>query len=95
MKNRIDQVKKILLPVMREYGVKKASLFGSFVRQDMKKNSDIDVLVEIDADVSLLDFVELKQKLEEAVGRRVDLVEYETLKPFIKENVLKEQVVLL
>lgn len=80
---------------MREYGVKKAALFGSFVRREMKKNSDIDVLVEIEADISLLDFIELKQKLEETLGRKVDLVEYDTLKPFIKENILKEQVVLL
>lgn len=80
---------------MREYGVKKAALFGSFVRREMKKNSDIDVLVEIEADISLLDFIELKQKLEERLGRKVDLVEYDTLKPFIKENILKEQVVLL
>lgn len=84
-----------MLPIMREYGVKKAALFGSFVRREMKKNSDIDVLVEIEADISLLDFIELKQKLEETMGRRVDLVEYDTLKPFIKENILKEQVVLL
>jgi len=80
---------------MREYGVKKAALFGSFVRREMKKNSDIDVLVEIGADISLLDFIELKQKLEETLGKKVDLVEYDTLKPFIKENILKEQVVLL
>lgn len=84
-----------MLPIMRAYGVKKAALFGSFVRREMKKNSDIDVLVEIEADISLLDFIELKQKLEERLGRKVDLVEYDTLKPFIKENILKEQVVLL
>jgi len=84
-----------MLPIMQEYGVKKAALFGSFVRREMKKNSDIDVLVEIEADISLLDFIELKQKLEETLGRKVDLVEYNTLKPLIKENILKEQVVLL
>lgn len=53
------------------------------------------MLVEIDSDISLLDFIELKQKLEEKMGRRIDLVEYDTLKPFIRENILKEQVVLL
>jgi predicted nucleotidyltransferase len=95
MNNRINQVRKKMLPVMRAYGVKKASLFGSCVRQEMKKSSDIDVLVEIDADISLLDFIELKQKLEEAVGRTVDLVEYDTLKPFIREHILKKKVVLL
>jgi len=37
----------------------------------------------------------LKQKIEEALGRKVDLVEYDTLKPFLRERILKEQVVLL
>ncbi len=95
MKNRIDRVKNKILPIMMKYGVKKAALFGSFVRREMKKKSDIDVLVEIGADASLLDFIELKQKLEEKLGRRVDLVEYDTLKPLIRENIIKEQVVLL
>jgi predicted nucleotidyltransferase len=84
-----------MLPVMRQYGVKKASLFGSFVRQEIKRKSDIDVLVEIDPDISLLDFIELKQKLEEAVGRKVDLVEYDTLKPVFREHIFKEEVILL
>ena len=83
------------MPIMKKYGVRKAALFGSFVRREMKGNSDIDVLVEIGDDASFLDFIELKQKLEEKLGKKVDLVEYDTLKPLIKENILKEQVVLL
>jgi len=61
----------------------------------MKKNSDIDILVDIKADISLLDFIGLKQKIEETLGRKVDLVEYDTLKPLLRERILKEQVVLL
>ena len=61
----------------------------------MEKDSDIDILVDIKADISLLDFVGLKQKIEEALGRKVDLVEYDTLNPFLRERILKEQVVLL
>ena len=69
--------------------------FGSCVRDEMNKDSDIDILVDIEADISLLDFVGLKQKNEEALGRKVDLVEYDTLKPLLRERILKEQVVLL
>ena len=61
----------------------------------MRKNSDIDILVDIKADISLLDFVGLKQKIEEVLGRKVDLVEYDTLKPILRERILKQQVVLL
>ena len=95
MKNEVADLKRKIMPIMKKYGVRKAALFGSFVRREMKGNSDIDVLVEIGDDASLLDFIELKQKLEEKLGKKVDLVEYDTLKPLIKENILKEQVVLL
>ena len=41
------------------------------------------------------DINKIKQKIEEALGRKVDLVEYDTLKPLLRERILKEQVVLL
>jgi len=43
----------------------------------------------------LLDFVGMKLELEEAINRKVDLVEYETIKPLIREKILSEQVVIL
>ncbi len=95
MKNDINKIKQKILPILQEYGVEKVALFGSCVRGEMGKNSDIDILVDIKADISLLDFVGLKQKIEEALGRKVDLVEYDTLKPLLRERILKEQVVLL
>ena len=95
MKNSINKIKQKILPILQDYGVKKVALFGSCVRGEMGKESDIDILVDIEADISLLGFVGLKQKIEEALGRKVDLVEYDTLKPLLRERILKEQVVLL
>ncbi len=95
MKNDINKIKQKILPILQDYGVKRVALFGSCVRDEMEKESDIDILVDIKADISLLDFVGLKQKIEEALGRKVDLVEYDTLKPLLRERILKEQVVLL
>ncbi len=95
MKNDINKIKRKILPILQDYGVRRVALFGSCVRDKMNKDSDIDILVDIEADISLLDFVGLKQKIEEALGRKVDLVEYDTLKPLLKERILKEQVVLL
>lgn len=95
MKNDINKIKQKILPILQDYGIKRLALFGSCVRGEMKKDSDIDILVEIKADISLLDFVGLKQKIEERLGRKVDLVEYDTLKPLLRERILKEQVVLL
>ena len=61
----------------------------------MRADSDIDILVEISKDISLLDFVGLKLEIEEALGRKVDLVEYKTIKPLLKERILQEQVTIL
>jgi len=52
-------------------------------------------LVEINNDLSLLDFAALKIELEEALGKSIDLVEYSTIKPLIRERILNEEVVIL
>jgi len=61
----------------------------------MRPGSDIDILVQIDTDISLLEFVGLKLDLEEALNTSVDLVEYDTIKPLIRDRILKEQQVIL
>lgn len=95
MKPEIENIKKKITPILQHYEVKKAALFGSCTRGEMKKNSDIDILVEIGKDISLLDFVGIKQEIEEAVGRKVDLVEYCTIKPILRERILSGQVAIL
>ena len=95
MKIDVEDLKRKILPILQRYGAKRAGLFGSCVRGDMKEDSDIDILVEIEKDISLLDFVGLKLEIEEVLGRKVDLVEYNTIKPSLKEKILKEQVVIL
>ena len=95
MKTHIEHIKRKILPVLRPYGVSKAGLFGSCVSGQMSEDSDIDILVEITKDISLLDFVGLRLEIETALGRKVDLVEYSTIKPLLKERILKEQVIIL
>ncbi|RUM33051.1 MAG: hypothetical protein DSY33_05635 [Archaeoglobus sp.] len=91
----VAEIKTRIMPILRKYGVRKASIFSSAVRGEMKESSDIDILVEIEKDISLLDFVALKLELEETLGRKVDLVEYDTIKPRLRDRILKEQVVIL
>jgi predicted nucleotidyltransferase len=95
MKKHIRTIKKKIIPILKRYGVKKAAVFGSFVRGENKKRSDIDILVKIGKNISLLDFIGLKLEIERILGKKVDLVEYDTLKPFIKERALKEQKIIL
>jgi predicted nucleotidyltransferase len=91
----IEEIKSKIVPILKQHGIKKAAIFGSFVKEEVKSSSDVDVLVEIKNDMSLLDFVGMKLELEEAINRKVDLVEYDTIKPIIKERILAEQVVIL
>ena len=95
MNTNIKQIKQSILPILQRYGVSKAALFGSIVKDQMQPDSDIDILVQIDSDISLLDFVGLKLELEDVLKRNIDLVEYETIKPRLREMILKEQQVIL
>ena len=93
----VEEVKEKTIPILKRYDVAKAGIFGSLVKGEPDRESDIDILVEIDNDdMSLLDFVGLKLELEEAaLGRKVDLVEYSTIKPLLRERILSQEVGIL
>jgi len=97
--HELARLKRILrkhLPELRErYKVKSLGLFGSYVRGDQRKRSDLDVLVEISDDsLSLLKFIELELYLCDLLGVNVDLVEKSGLKPRIGQRILNEVVPL-
>jgi predicted nucleotidyltransferase len=91
----VEEIKSKIVPILKQHGIKKAAIFGSFVKGEVKSSSDVDVLVEIENEMSLLDFVGMKLELEEAINMKVDLVEYETIKPLLKDKILSEQVAIL
>ena len=95
MNKKIEQISKLILPILQRYGVSKAALFGSVVKDQARPDSDIDILVQIEKDISLLDFVGLKLELEQILKANVDVVEYDTIKPLLRETILKEQQVIL
>mgnify|MGYP001557856492 CR=1 FL=1 len=88
----IEEIKSKIIPILKKNHVVRAGIFGSYARGEQKSDSDIDVLVEIPRAISLLDFIGLKHELEDALGKKVDLVEYGAIKPRIKKRVLKEEV---
>ena len=91
-RSKFDELRAKALPVFEEAGVRRSALFGSFARGEAGEKSDIDILVELPEGAGLFDFVGLRIKLEEALGRKVDLVEFDTLKPRLKERILREQL---
>jgi len=95
LKAHIEQIKRSILPILQRYDVMRAAIFGSFVRGEMRETSDLDILVEFKGEKSLLDLVGLKIELKELLGRKVDVLTYDSLHPFLKENILSEQEVIL
>ncbi|KKQ97613.1 MAG: hypothetical protein UT24_C0006G0009 [Candidatus Woesebacteria bacterium GW2011_GWB1_39_12] len=94
-KTKIQQIKRKVVPVLRKHGVKRASIFGSYVRGEEDQKSDIDLLVDLKDNMSLLDFIGLKQEVEEVLGKKVDLVEYQTVKPLLRKEILSDNVQIL
>ncbi|MDO9123589.1 MAG: nucleotidyltransferase family protein, partial [Deltaproteobacteria bacterium] len=79
----IQEIKEKITPILQQYGITKAAIFGSLAKGEATTRSDVDILVEIKGDMSLLDFIGIKIELEEALKMKVDLVEYDTIKPII------------
>ena len=89
---QIQTIKKKIVPTLKKYGIKKAGIFGSFVRGEQKKKSDIDILAEIPPKIDLFGVIGIKLELEDKLGRKVDLVEYKLIRPELKKSILREEI---
>jgi predicted nucleotidyltransferase len=87
----LEEVKERILSVLDKHDVARASIFGSLARDESDENSDIDILVELKGEKSLLDLVGLKLELEGILGRTVDVLTFESLHPLLRERILSEQ----
>ncbi|MDP3994309.1 MAG: nucleotidyltransferase family protein [bacterium] len=89
-----EEIRKILdnqLPLLKQkYHVKRLGIFGSVVRDQQKKGSDIDMLAELTSPIGFFDFIRLENFLTETLNQKVDLVTKKALKPAIKAEILKE-----
>jgi len=95
MESQIEKYKEIILEILKKHEVKKASLFGSIVREEMTTNSDIDLIIEFKGDKSLLDLAALQIELEEKLKLKVDILTYNSIHPLLKDQILAEQVEIL
>jgi len=82
-----------IVRILKENGIKKAGMFGSYARGEQKKNSDIDILIEAKrGKFSLFDLVGLEMKLKKTLKKKVDLLTYKGINPRLKERILKEEI---
>ena len=78
------EIKAKTADIFREHGVTRAALFGSVARGEAKPESDVDILIEPKLGMGLFGYMRLVRALEEALGRKVDVVTEKSLNKFIK-----------
>lgn len=71
-------------------GAHNVRVFGSVARGEAGEDSDVDILVDVDSDRSLLDVVGLWLDLQELLGRKVDLLTDEGINPLLRERIIAE-----
>jgi predicted nucleotidyltransferase len=81
-----------LAELFRRYQVRELAVFGSAARDEMRPDSDVDLLVEFlpEAEIGLLEHAGLMLDLSELLGRRVDLVSKRGLKALIRDSIIRE-----
>lgn len=88
----LNTIRALSNTIKTDYRAKVIGIFGSFARSEEKDTSDIDLLVMFDDEADIFDFVGLSLFLEEKLGRKVDVVPYDTVRPELKEIIFKETV---
>jgi len=78
--------------IVEKYGVKEIGVFGSYVKEEQKETSDVDILVEFKGPVGMLTFINLKNFLLDLFETNVNLVTKKALKPRIGQKILNEVV---
>lgn len=89
----IKQIRERLKPVIEKHGIKEVYLFGSYARGEATNESDVDLYCD-DGDVeTLYDHVDIVEELENALGKKVDLIFIGTdMHPFFKEQLDKDKL---
>ncbi|MBU0959031.1 MAG: nucleotidyltransferase family protein [Nanoarchaeota archaeon] len=87
----LKKIKTQILKILKQYKIKKASIFGSYARGDFKKKSDIDLIIQPTPGMGL-EFVGLALELEDKLGKKIDLLTYKSIHPLIKKSVMEDEI---
>lgn len=87
-----ESLKKLKPTLSRKFKVKRLGIFGSYVRGQARRSSDVDVLVEFSGGIDLLDFVAMERYLREQTGAKIDLVSIKALRPEFRSTILNEVI---
>lgn len=91
-KEDFEKIKLKLVKILKEKGVKKAGIFGSYARGEQNKNSDIDILIELPKKLKGFRFFDLHEEISKELGKKVDIVTYGGINHLLKEKILLQEV---
>ncbi|MBI4725663.1 nucleotidyltransferase family protein [candidate division TA06 bacterium] len=87
-----ETLSKLKDEIHRRYGVSRLEIFGSYARGEQRVDSDLDVLVEFDREVSLFDVAGLQIYLSEQLGAKADVVLRRSVRKELKDIIFAEAV---
>ncbi len=90
----LREYRNSILSIAQSHGMSHVRVFGSMARNVDTDDSDIDLLVKIDPQRSLLDIIDAKHQIEDLTNRRVDIVTEAALSPYMQTEVLQSAVEL-
>ena len=93
-KYTIEEIKNIIEPIARKYGVERVYLFGSYARGDVNKNSDIDLRIDKGSLKGFFALCGLYTEIEEALQMKVDILTTGSLEEDFLREIQKEEVLL-
>ena len=98
MKKTFEEIKEIIKrhekEIKEKYKVKEIGIFGSYLKNEAREKSDLDILVEFEKPIGFFKFLELEEYLSNLIGIKVDLVSKKALKPHIGKYILEEVVLI-
>jgi len=96
LENIISKLSENKSTIKEKYKIKQIGVFGSFVRGENQKESDVDILIEYDRrkTFTIFDIIRLEEYLTELLGIKVDLALKSKLKPVIGSYIMKEVIMI-
>lgn len=83
-----------VISILRNHGIKKILVFGSYARGEATPKSDLDLIVEFPKGTSLLDHIRIENELIEKLKIKVDLISKNGISPYLKDDIMKEAIVI-
>lgn len=90
----LQEIKDIVIPIAKTYGVSKVGVFGSYARGDANENSDVDIYIEKGKLRSLIQYFSFVNDLEHSLGCHVDVVTTNAVDREFVENIMREGITI-